>query len=129
MDGYIDTILGYPLNHFDDYTPEDLGTPPLLPADPLPEPVPESASKLTNESAVLGEKWPSDAAKVDGCISKFTEVVSDATLSALFTAPPPPPENPLSPADVWDKIMVDLNWQWYIDFFGSTVSIPERPDF
>lgn len=116
---YEDTVFNWPLNHFDDYVPED----PMA----MPEPTMASAEALTAAAADVSSLWEKDAGEVTSLTTQFADVISDAGMKAAF-ANPTVPQGALSPQEMWDLTFDTLNWKWYIDTFGSTVPVPERPE-
>lgn len=116
---YEDVVKAWPLNHFDDYDPGD-------PAG-LPEPTLESAEMLEAAPEPVLSLHDTDAGEVSALLAQFADVVSDAGMQAAFSNPTAP-KGSLTPTEVWDLLFDQLNWQWYVETFGSTVSIPPRPD-
>lgn len=118
-DYYEETAISWPLNYFDDYIAEDPAA--------MPEPTLASAEKLTEASASVAPLWDRDAGKVSVLTQRYADVISDAGVKAAFSNPTAPTGS-LTPTEVWDLLFIDLNWQWYIDTFGSDVVIPPRPE-
>lgn len=118
MNGFIETVLGYPLEYYDDYIAED----PMA----TPEPTEASAERLESDPDVIAAAWDGDAGKVDGLLGKYSDAISDVAIDAMFENTDPGAEGP-STRESWTIIFMDLNWKWFIEHFGSTVKIPPKP--
>jgi hypothetical protein len=116
---YENTVKEWPLNHFDDFVPGD----PMA----MPEPTVESAENLTAAPESVEPLYGKDAGEVAALNAQFADVVSDAGMQAAFSNPTVP-KGALSPTEIWDLVFDELNWMWYIETFGSTVAVPERPE-
>lgn len=116
---YEDVVVPWPLNHFDDFEPGDPAA--------MPEPTEDTAAALTAAPEPIEPLYGKDAGEVSSLNAQFADVVSDAGMQAAFSNPTVP-QGALSPTEVWDLLFDELNWMWYINTFGSTVAVPDRPE-
>lgn len=119
LNGYVATVMGYPLNHFDDYIPGD----PMA----MPTPTESQAPRLQADAAFVETAWERDEQKLDDLIAEYAEVVSDVIMAAVFSNPTPPAGS-LTPVEAWDTIFMDLNWKWFNEHFNGALTIPPRPE-
>jgi hypothetical protein len=115
---YEDVVQPWALDFFDDFEEGDPAA--------LPEPTEDSAEALTTAPELVEPLYDKDAGEVSSLNAQFADVVSDAGMQAAFSNPTVPGPG-LTPTEVWDLVFDELNWLWYVETFGSTVSIPERP--
>ena len=118
LNGFIETTLNRPIEYYDDLVPDD----PMA----MPEPITGSAERLEADPLIIDAAWDADVAKVDVLLGKYSNAISDVAVNAMFGNTDPDAQGP-SQAEAWDIIFIDLNWQWYIDHFQSSVKIPPRP--
>jgi len=119
INDHYDHIKDLPIDAYDDFEP----------GDEMAEPPTEGgASTITEDIDRVSEAWDIDASEVDSLIDTYSDIVSDAVLQVTFSNPEPPESEGLTRRQAWDKIFDELNWQWYIEHFNSTVPIPDRPE-
>ena len=117
LNGHIDTVLGYEINHYDDLIPEDtMAIPPTA----------GSAEMLEGEPEAVDAAWTADAAVVQGLLDEYADAVSDVSMNVMFSGEPPQQKG-LSRLEMWDTIFEQLNWLWFINHFNSNVTVPKRP--
>lgn len=123
IDGYIDNVLSYPVNHYDDFIALDPS-----PLSPEPDdPKEDLAPNIQIDIEHIVNAWDKDVASVKQKISEVSDLVSDYTTVAMFNNKVTTSGTTMSLKDTHSLIFDTLNWRWYIEYFKSTISIPEAP--